>query len=200
MVVFASLGRIFPLSLLLPSLVCVCGRHHRVPNLLHNPRSKAPASHNVGGIAHVVFTSDVDSANHPDRLRSIKSTWGARIWSNLFFVANEAAGNPGGAAVLDEKMLTPPPELISDTHKRIWAFEEVSKKWPDYEWFAFSNDNTMFVEENLRQYLGTLDPKEPHFLGSRLSTNGITFNSASAMVHSALVLASHLPTPLLHSP
>jgi hypothetical protein len=123
-------------------------------------------------------------------LRSIKETWGAKVWRDTLFVANEKDGNPGGAKILDEKLITPPADIMhSDTRKRIWAFAQVLKSWPRHEWIAFSNDNVYFVEENLREYLGTLNPKKPHFLGSKLSPNSATtFNSASVIVLSAPAL------------
>ncbi len=87
----------------------------------------------------------------------------------------------------DEKLLIPPSGLLRDTEKRLWAFEEVSKRALD--WVIFSNDNVLFVEENLLAYLSSFDASKPHYLGSRLRAGrGIAFNSASAMVLSAPAL------------
>jgi hypothetical protein len=57
------------------------------------------------------------------------------------------------------------------------------------DWFIRADDDTVMLMDNLRGYLSTLNPHEPHYLGRRLNVEGQDFYSGGAtniLSHEAL--------------
>ena len=57
------------------------------------------------------------------------------------------------------------------------------------DWFIRADDDTVMLIDNLRTYLATLNPHEPHYLGRRLNVEGADFYSGGAtniLSHEAL--------------
>ena len=158
---------------------------------------------------HVVFVSDVDPHLADARTEGIMKTWGARA-AQIVFVAIAHTDPKTGklvrahwrATAAGETVLTPPAELGADRNKQcFWAMRAVFERWGDLGggaalgWFAFSNDNVFWLEENLTAWLGGVGAQpaslatEPLFLGHRLKDGGGTlFNSGPMFVLSVAAL------------
>lgn len=65
--------------------------------------------------------------------------------------------------------------------RSIWSFVGEHYK-SDFDWFYIGGEDLFVVPQNLKNYLGTFDPTEPHFLGRRFKGggDGTYFNSGGA--------------------
>ncbi|KAI9335704.1 hypothetical protein BDR26DRAFT_822383 [Obelidium mucronatum] len=52
-----------------------------------------------------------------------------------------------------------------DAHKNLPAFQLLKKRFPDAEWYVMFDDDSFVYLDNLQEFLSTLDPDKPHYLG-----------------------------------
>ncbi|KAE9421079.1 hypothetical protein Angca_008770 [Angiostrongylus cantonensis] len=117
-----------------------------------------------GSILCWVMTTSI---YHKTRVRAINATWFYRCDASHFFT------NSG--RFLDES--TPYHTIFSELpmsyFKLFWKtrlalyylYKNVSS---EFDWYYKTDDDTYVIMENLRSYLSTLNPNEPHYLGFRL--------------------------------
>lgn len=55
----------------------------------------------------------------------------------------------------------------NDKYKNIPMLADAYKRSPESKWFVFMDDDTYMLWDNLDAYLGSMDPMEPIYLGSR---------------------------------
>ncbi|XGW30866.1 hypothetical protein V3C99_009659 [Haemonchus contortus] len=117
-----------------------------------------------GSILCWVMTTSI---YHKTRVRAINSTWLRRCDASHFLTNNDR--------FLDD--FTPYhtifAELPDSYFKLFWktrlalyyVYTNISS---NYDWYYKSDDDTYVIMENLRSYLATFNPNEPHYIGFRL--------------------------------
>uniref|UniRef100_A0A0K0DF49 N-acetylgalactosaminide beta-1,3-galactosyltransferase n=1 Tax=Angiostrongylus cantonensis TaxID=6313 RepID=A0A0K0DF49_ANGCA len=148
-----------------------------------------------GSILCWVMTTSI---YHKTRVRAINATWFYRCDASHFFT------NSG--RFLDES--TPYHTIFSELpmsyFKLFWKtrlalyylYKNVSS---EFDWYYKTDDDTYVIMENLRSYLSTLNPNEPHYLGFRLKRRmvGISiWNSQDRNEHSKYILNINILNPV----
>ncbi|XP_063724061.1 glycoprotein-N-acetylgalactosamine 3-beta-galactosyltransferase 1-like isoform X2 [Symsagittifera roscoffensis] len=105
--------------------------------------------------------------NVETKATAIKNTWAKRC-DKTIFISDETSDSfptlklPG--------MLEGYPHLWSKT---ILTYQYLYENYvSEYHWFVKADDDTFLVVENLRAFLATLSPNEPHYLGKRFKALG----------------------------
>ncbi|KAL6743720.1 hypothetical protein Aduo_016728 [Ancylostoma duodenale] len=102
---------------------------------------------------------------HSTRVPAINETWLPRCDHGQFFTSEEMDSSIPHSTVLANL----PDDYDYLFHKTLlsfyYAFSEISDK---FDWYYKADDDTYVVMEHMYEYLATLDPNEPYYLGYTL--------------------------------
>ncbi|RCN30277.1 N-acetyllactosaminide 3-alpha-galactosyltransferase [Ancylostoma caninum] len=102
---------------------------------------------------------------HNTRVPAINETWLPRCDHGQFFTSEEMDSSIPHSTVLANL----PDDYDYLFHKTLlsfyYAFSEISDK---FDWYYKADDDTYVVMEHMYEYLATLDPNEPYYLGYTL--------------------------------
>lgn len=86
-----------------------------------------------------------------------------------------------------------------DKYKNLPILEHAVRNYPDMEWFVMIDDDTYVFMENLANLLSKLDPKEPHYLGSK-ATAGVADEGVEFAHGGSGIVVSRAAAELLFKP
>ena len=141
--------------------------------------------HNTGKIFCIVQTTN--TGKHIKRALAVKKTWGRRCDGFLF------ASDERNHSLPAMKFSKSGRQYI--TFKMRNAYRYVYEKYgKHFDWFVKADDDTYIVMENLKHFLKTSNPNDPHYFGKPLIVHGDIYPSGSAYVMSKKALSKLVTT------
>ncbi|ETN86311.1 hypothetical protein NECAME_06019 [Necator americanus] len=103
--------------------------------------------------------------HHSTRVPAINETWLPRCDHGQFFTSLEMDSSIPHSTILAKI----PDDYNYLFHKTLlsfyYAYTEISS---EFEWYYKADDDTYVIMEHMYEYLATLDPNEPYYLGYNL--------------------------------
>jgi glycoprotein-N-acetylgalactosamine 3-beta-galactosyltransferase len=117
-------------------------------------------------------------SNHATNIRAIRETWAPGCDG---FLAFSTKSDPRIPAISLPHEGTEEYNNMWQKVRSIWSFVGEHYK-SDFDWFYIGGEDLFVIPQNLKNYLGTFDPSETHFLGRRFKGggDGTYFNSGGS--------------------